>query len=450
MPADRPNILFLFSDQQRWDTCGCYGQPLDVTPNLDRMAREGVLFRNAMSCQPVCGPMRSCLQSGLYATATGCFKNSVPLPMDREHVAGRAVAAGYQTAYIGKWHLAGGRHGGYHDRGVPAELRAGWQYWLASDILEFTSHGHDGHMWDNDNVKREFPKGRYRVDAQTDWVEEWLREHRDPDRPFFAMVSWIEPHHQNDHHRYEGPGYSWERFGDFVPPGDLYGTGGDWRREYPDYLGCIHALDAAVGRLRGVLDELGLAEDTVVIYSSDHGSHFRTRNSEYKRSCHEASIHVPLIACGPGFGGGRAVDDLVSLIDLPATWMDLVGAPHDDFHGRSLRPLVEGSAEAWPEDAFVQISEAQCGRAIRTARWKYGVDAPDVGGGAAASSPRYVEQYLYDLAMDPHERRNLVADPALETVRSELRARLLARIAAVEDERPEIVPADADAFAAPA
>ena len=148
--------------------------------------------------------------------------------------------------------------------------------------------------------KREFPEGRYRVDAQTDWVLEYLQT-RTGEQPFFLFVSYIEPHHQNDHNHYEGPHGSKEKFADFVVPGDLDGTGGDWREEYPDYLGCIHSLDENLGRIRAELERLGLAEDTLIIYTSDHGSHFRTRNGEYKRSCHDGCIRIPMLACGPGF-----------------------------------------------------------------------------------------------------------------------------------------------------
>ena len=106
---NRPNIIFYFSDQQRFDTMGCYGQPLPVTPFLDSLAREGVKFENAFTCQPVCGPARACLQTGQYATRTGCYRNAVALPGDIPTLAGYFGDAGYDTAYIGNWHLASHR-----------------------------------------------------------------------------------------------------------------------------------------------------------------------------------------------------------------------------------------------------------------------------------------------------------------------------------------------------
>jgi arylsulfatase A-like enzyme len=102
----QPNIIFLFTDQQRADTCGCYGQPLEVTPNLDQMAKEGILFQNTFTCQPVCGPMRACLQTGTFATQSGCYRNGIKLPHSDKNIANYYSKAGYEVGYIGKWHLA--------------------------------------------------------------------------------------------------------------------------------------------------------------------------------------------------------------------------------------------------------------------------------------------------------------------------------------------------------
>ncbi|MDX1683357.1 MAG: sulfatase-like hydrolase/transferase, partial [Phycisphaeraceae bacterium] len=198
----------------------------------------------------------------------------------------------------------------------------------------------------------------------------------------------------------------------------------------------------AVGRIRDELETLGLAENTVIIYTSDHGCHFCTRNAEYKRSCHESSIRVPLIATGPGFTSGDTVEEMVSLIDLPPTLLAAAGAQvPDTFQGRPVQPLVADSADDWPEEAFVQISEAECGRAIRTPRWKYGVTAdPDDCFEYWAGSDIYSETYLYDLDADPHERKNLVDDPDHATTREQLRERLIARMTAAGEDAPTITP----------
>ena len=430
----KPSILFVLSDQQRWDTLGCYGQALEITPNLDRMAAEGVRFENAFTCQPLCGPVRACLQTGKYATETGCFRNGIALPPDEKTIAHRLGATGYDVAYIGKWHLAstsgmGEADADFRMKPVPPERRGGYTgFWLAADVPEFTSHSYDGHLFDAGMRRVEFPKGRYRVDCLTDFAEDYLRS-RTREKPFFLFLSYVEPHHQNDRNRYEGPTGSTARFRDFPVPGDLAGMQGDWRESYPDYLGCVNSLDGAVGRLRGVLEELGLAEETLIVYTSDHGSHFRTHNEEYKRSCHDGCVRVPMIACGPGFRVGTVVEQLVSSIDLPPTLLAAAGvATPAEMRGRALQPLVEGTAVSWPQEVFIQISESLVGRAVRTRRWKYSVRAPgDVDPLNTCGSDVYVEDFLYDLESDPHERRNLVTDPAYANVRSEL-SRTLRRL----------------------
>lgn len=446
---EKPNVLFLFSDQQRWDTCGCYGQRLNVTPNLDRLAQEGVLFEHSFTCQPVCGPARACLQTGRYATETGVFTNHRVLPENMPTIAKELSAQGYDTGYLGKWHLAStGKSGGPDDfrtLAVPPERRGGYKdFWLAADALEHTSHSYDGYMFDADGNRRDFPEGGYRVDVETDWALEFLDTRRNQSKPFFFFISWLEPHHQNDHNHYEGP-HGWrENFADFAHPGDLIDLDGDWREEYPDYLACCRSLDQNVGRLRDKLEELGLAENTLIIYTSDHGSHFRTRNAEYKRSCHDGCIRIPLIACGPGFKGGQRVEEMVSLIDLPPTVLKAAGLNVPGYmRGRPLQPLAAGEAVPdWPEEVFLQISENHVGRAIRTNRWKYSVRAPDKNGKDDAGSDVYMEDFLYDLHSDPYERNNLVKDPGLKKVRTELAERLIARMQQAGEKPPQIVPAD--------
>ncbi|HSV27070.1 MAG TPA: sulfatase-like hydrolase/transferase [Sedimentisphaerales bacterium] len=454
----KPNIVFLFSDQQRWDTLGCYGQKLPITPNLDTMAKEGVRFEYAFTPQPVCGPVRAVLQSGRYASQVGVFTNGIALPPGRRFLADWMHEAGYETAYIGKWHLASngseasirawpnGEKFNNRTSPIPRHLRGGYRdFWLAADALEYTSRSYNGHMFDSGGNKREFPPGRFRADAQTDWALEYLRG-RKKDRPLFLFVSWLEPHHQNDRNRYEGPHGSKERFKDFVVPGDLEGAEGDWKENYADYLGCCHNLDANVGRIRKELERLGMAENTVVIYTSDHGSHFRTRNHEYKRSCHEGSIRVPLVMCGPGFKGGGVMTEFASLVDLPRTIADIAGAKaSEDIEGRSLRELVDGEAKDWPQDVFVQISEDSCSRAIRTKKWKYSVRAPEGRArDGTADSDVYVEEYLYDLENDYHERENLVGRPEYADLRKELEKLLKKRMVEVGEAEPTIEPAGSD------
>ncbi|MFW5981165.1 MAG: sulfatase-like hydrolase/transferase [bacterium] len=436
----RPNIIFFFSDQQRWDTVGAYGQTLDVTPNLDKMAEEGIKFEYAFSCQPVCGPARACLQTGKYATEIGTYRNGIALPLDERTIAHHLADTGYEVAYVGKWHLASsGEDADYRTKPIPPLRRGGYRdYWMAADILEFTSHGYDGYVYDGDMNKVDFEG--YRTDRITDFALDFIEKDHG-DKPFYLMLSHIEPHHQNDRDRYEGPNGSKEKFKDYQVPGDLEGTEGDWEENYPDYLGCCNSLDNNLGRIRKRLEELGIADNTIIIYTSDHGSHFRTRNGEYKRSCHEASIRIPLVIYGPGFRGGKEEKRLASLLDVPSTILTAAGIePPDYMQGFPLQELVNNNGD-WREEVFLQISESQVGRAIRTKRWKYSVRAPHKDGWNDSESDIYVEDFLYDLENDPFEKNNLVKEPAYAEIREEMAERLKRNMMKANEKKPMIKPA---------
>ena len=429
----KPNVIVFFTDQQRWDTTGLHGNPMGLTPNLDRMGRMHTHVANSFTCQPVCGPARAVLQTGLYATNTTCFRNGIPLPEGSRTLAHYFGDAGYQTAYIGKWHLYG------RERGVPgpvpASHRFGYDYWLASDVLEFTSDAYDTVMYDNDEQPVKLPG--YRVDALTDAAVRYVDAHQE--EPFFLFISYIEPHFQNHLDDYPPPdGYREQYTGGWVPP-DLAALGGSTYQHLGGYYGMVKRLDEAYGRLHDALKSLGLDEDTVVLFTSDHGCHFKTRNGEYKRSCHESSIRVPTVFTGPGFEGGGQVQELVSLVDLPPSLLEAAGLEVPELmEGHSLLPLLRGEREGWPEEVFIQISEAQVGRAVRTRRWKYCVDAAGENGGAVPGSERYVEQHLYDLQADPHELRNLVGLESHQEVAAVLRQRLLRRMEEAGEAVPEI------------
>ena len=445
------NIIFYFTDQQRWDTCGCFGQPLDITPNLDALAREGVKFDNAFSPQPVCGPCRALFQTGKYPTETGCFRNNIMLPAGVKTLGQYIEEAGYETAYIGKWHLASD---GELEKpptidhtvtAIPRELRGGYTgFWRTADVLEFTSHGYDGFVFDENDRRVDF-KG-YRADCINDMALEFLDGYTG-EKPFFMTISQIEPHHQNDRKHYEGPEGSKERFRDFVLPEDLKALGGNAAEEYPDYLGQCASLDENLGRLVAKLKEKGLYENTVILFASDHGSHFLTRNrddhlngyDDYKRSCHDACLHVPLVIAGGPYRGGRAVEELVSTASLPKTILALAGVDVGDaMIGENLLDVVEKKADNRPNEIFAQISESRVGRCIRTARYTYSVYAPGVNGGAAAASDLYADDFLYDMEQDPHQLNNVVADPAYAQVKAALRERLLDWIWRAEGTRPVI------------
>jgi len=424
-------VIVFFTDQQRWDTTGAHGNSLDLTPNFDRVARAGTHVANSFTCQPVCAPARSSLQTGRYATSTGVFKNGIALADDTPTLAHHFGAAGYATGYIGKWHLAG-------EEPVSAPRRGGYDYWLGSNALEFTSDTYRTVMYDNDERPVELPG--YRVDALTDAAIRFIDGHRSD--PFFLFVSHLEPHHQNHLDDYPPPdGYRERYTARWVPP-DLAALGGSAHAHLGGYCGMVKRLDEAFGRLLDALKSLGLSDNTIVLFTSDHGCHFKTRNDEYKRSCHESSIRVPTALIGPGFDGGGQLRELISLVDLPPTLLDAAGLPvPPEMQGRSLLPLTRGEREGWPDDVFVQISESQIGRAVRTRRWKYSVVAPGKDGNSAPAAEAYTEQYLYDLQADPHELSNLSGLASHRAVAEALRDRLIRRMVAAGEAAPTILPA---------
>ena len=429
------NIIFYFSDQQRWDTVN-----EELTPNLMKLADEGVLFENSFTCQPVCGPARSCLQSGVYPTETGCYTNAIALPRDITPLAEYFNNAGYQTAYIGKWHLGSDKFPGVgvhcESTAIPRDRQGKYQYWRAADCLEFTSHGYDGYIFDESGNKIDF-KG-YRADRINDFALEYLEKKRDPNKPFFMFVSQLEPHQQNDRNCFEGYKETIEKYRDYPLPDDLTFLKGNYKEMYPDYISAINRLDYNVGRLVEKLKELGIYDDTIIIYTSDHGCHFKTRNLEYKRSCHESSTHTPLIIKGGGFEGGKHDDRLVSLIDMPPTMLSMAGINIPDYYKGV--DLTDNSLER-RKCVFMQISESQCGRAVRTDRFKYSLRDIKPSGYLHMNSRVYFEDYLYDLKKDPDEKVNLIKNPKYAHVRQELKYLLIEEMQKAGEEIPVIFPA---------
>jgi arylsulfatase A-like enzyme len=429
----KPNILVFLTDQQRWDSVGYHNPALNTTPILDKMASEGVKLQYAFTCQPVCVPARASIQTGKYATEVGCHTNSKFLSPGEKTIAHYLKGGGYEAGYIGKWHLAGTR-----TQPVPIERRGGYtDFWLGADLLEFTSQPYGGTIYDMENNPIRFTKGR--IEALTDYALGYLRS-LDGKEPFFLFLSYLEPHHQNDKKRFIAPEVYARMFKDAPVPGDLKALTGDWQENLSDYYGNCRCLDDNLGRILNELHSLSIAEDTVVIFTSDHGCHFKTRNEEYKRAPHEAAVRIPMVIDGPGFKGGKEIHQLVSLIDLAPTILDIGGVeiPHD-MQGRSLLPLIDGKANDWPEDVFIQISGSEVGRAIRTKRWKYSVYAPDKDPELDSDSDTYVEEHLYDLESDPYELNDLIKESKYRGIRKSLAERLKQRIFQYEHKEVQIL-----------
>lgn len=434
--SSRPNIIFFFTDQQRWDTTGVHGNPLNLTPNFDRIAKTGTHLANTITPQPVCGPCRAVMQTGLYATENGCFRNGITLDPELPSLAKYFNSAGYETGYIGKWHL-----GDVSQHGVVEESeRAGYKYWLAANLLEFVSDAYDTRLYDNDGQEHHLPG--YRVDAMTDAAIRYIDSVKY--NPFFLFLSYLEPHHQNHMDSYPAPdGYEEQYRSRWTPP-DLTALGGSSAMHLAGYYGMVKRLDEALGRLMDALKSMNILDNTVIVFTSDHGNHFKTRNAEYKRSCHDSSVHVPCAIKGPGFNGRGQVEQLVSLVDLPPTLLDIAGIDvPEHMQGHSILPIVRDPDADWQDDVFIQISESQVGRAMRTDRWKYCVVADDADGWNDASAETYTEAFLYDLAVDPYELHNLITYESHIPIVENMRARLLTRIQAIENKTPTIKPPEA-------
>ncbi|WP_229125500.1 sulfatase-like hydrolase/transferase [Halapricum desulfuricans] len=430
-----PNVVVVLTDQQRWDTLGAYENPMGLTPTLDRLAREGTVIEQAISPQPLCGPFRAAFQTGKYATETGVWQSAIPLAEDEQTLAHLFSSAGYDVGYVGNWHLAS-----TFDDAVPPAQRGGYDdFWIAADVPEFTTQPHEGELFDADGRPVSFDD--YRVDAFTEFAIDGIESLSEP---FFLVVGYVEPHDQNDMWTFVAPdGYADRHAKNPYVPDDLVDRPGEWHQELPDYYGIVERIDERIADLLDALSAKGVRDRTLLAYTSDHGCHFRTRPGEHKRTPHESAVRVPLVLSGPGFDNGRNVQSVRSLVDLPSTLLDVAGIDVPDaMRGDSLLPIVHGDAPDADGEAFIQVSESQVGRALRTDRWKYAVAAPAMtgwrGGSAEQSSDVYVERYLYDLWKDPGETVNLAGRPEFRGVANDLRERLLAYISDIEGEQPTI------------
>ncbi|MFW6133404.1 MAG: sulfatase-like hydrolase/transferase [Planctomycetota bacterium] len=444
--AKPPNIVIFFTDQQRWDSSGLHGCPLDLTPNFDRFAAGGTHLSQCITPQPVCGPARACLQTGRYATEHGAWSNAHPLDPSSTTLATLLGDAGYHTGYFGKWHLNGTGRG--RDQAVCADRRLGYQTWLGANVLEFCSQPYRCTLYNERDEQVTLPG--YRVDAVTDAAIRYIAERAEAHEPFLAFISILEPHHQNELFDYVPPhGYRSRYAGRWLPP-DLQGLSGNAARHAGGYFGCIKRCDEAFGRVLDALESLNLRDTTNVVYTSDHGCHFGTRHGIDKRSPHESSVRVLGALGGADFDGRGRVDRPVSLVDIAPTLLRTAGvAAPDDMRGRALQDLLDlPAARRGDTDALVQFGDANycpAGRALRTRRWKYAVACESDTMGDDGTATSYREACLYDLEHDPYELCNLVADKTWASTREALRDRLLERMSEIGEPACEILPPQSEA-----
>lgn len=438
MSHQQPNVIIFFTDQQRADTTGIHGNPMGLTDNFDRMAMTGTHCYNAFTCQPVCVPARLTLQTGNYPSKYKSYNNSQGLPLGTMTLGHYFQNAGYKTGYIGKWHLA-------KENPVPSECRTGYDYWLGGNSVESFSDAYASHLYDNDGQRVDLPG--YRADSYADAAIRFIAKNKA--NPFFLMTSWLEPHFQNTNDNYPAPeGYE-EKYAQtcWMPP-DLQTLGGSAARHLPGYYGMVKRLDECLGRIRDTLRSLDLLDNTIIVFTSDHGCHFKTRNREYKRSCHDSSTRVPMAFSGPGFAQGGRLDEMISLVDVPPTLLDAcnITVP-ETMQGRSILPLIKRDQVAkanWPEEVMIEFCDNPfIGRAVRTHRWTYSVKRATAGLDTDKDW-EFTEEYLYDNQSDPWQQDNLIKHQNYVKIKAVMRERLLKRMQETGEKIPKIIVLESD------
>jgi arylsulfatase A-like enzyme len=393
-----PNILFIMPDQWRGQDLGSMGNTQIRTPNLDRLAGEGVQFTNMMANCPVCTPARGILLTGKYPHATGTAVNDVPLPDQEVTIAEILSGRGYFTGFVGKWHLEGGkRMPGFVP---PGPRRQGFQFWAAN----ICSHNYLQQTYFRDDPTPIRIPG-YDTIGWTDLAIEFLETARGRKQPFCLYVEYPTPHDPY----VTPPGFEGLHDPDKIalrknwqPGAKRLGTG----KDIAGYYAAIACLDREIGRLLGRLDEAGFRDNTIVLFTSDHGDMLGSHGTFLKRKPWEESVLVPGILRWPaGLGAGRKCDAVFSHVDVAPTLLGLCGLrPPASMHGFDYTAYLRGGSGRTPESAHLMIyTQTEAGefgpwRGLRTRRYKYA---------------RFREKpwLLYDLAKDPFEMQNLVLDP---------------------------------------
>jgi N-acetylglucosamine-6-sulfatase len=451
----KPNVVFILTDDQRWDFMRCAGHPFLKTPHMDRIAHEGARFANMFVTTSLCSPSRASMLSGLYAHAHGVTNNFTDYPSQLSSFPRQLKAAGYETAYIGKWHMNENSD----------ERRPGFDYWA--------SHKGQGQYYDtpfNINGTRSVLKGYY-THRVTDLAVDWIKgKHTGP---FLLMLGHKAPHtpvvpepkyaHLFDQVDIGYPSSAFDLEGkpDWVRARlptwhGIYGPLWGFRPRFPDpsaagvkefaalvraYAAVIKSVDDSLGRVFQALEETGQLDNTLLIFAADNGFFLGEHGMMDKRAMHEESIRVPLVVRYPPLiRPGTVVGQMVLNIDLAPSILDICRVkPLQGIHGKSWKRLVSGDATGWRTSWFYEYNyEKQFPytpnvRGARTADWKY-IHYPHGDGG-----PDRHKAELYHLASDPKERKNRIDDPAcagkLAELRSELH-RLMQETGALPDRIP--------------
>ncbi len=454
--AKQPNVLFVLCDDLRWNALGCTGHPYLKTPHIDRLASEGVQFANTFCTTSLCSPSRASILSGLYAHAHGVTNNFTEYPQNFSSFPMQLKAAGYETAYLGKWHMG-------EDNDAP---RPGFDW--------FVTHKGQGKYFDtefNFNGTGGKVVPGYYTTVVTDMAEQWIKQ-RSTDKPWMLMVGHKAPHsfyfpepkyeHTFDkvevnypHSAFQlktKPQWIKQRLATWH---GIYGPLFEYRKNFPDtsaagvldfqamiraYWGTILSVDDSVGRLVQLLRERGELDNTLIVFMGDNGLLEGEHGMVDKRTMHEPSIRIPLIMRYPGLSkaAGTKIEQQVLTVDLAPTICELAGAkPLVDIHGRSLVKLVSEGDANWRTAWFYHYNyEKQFPytpniRGIRTNRWKL-IRYPHGDG----QVDRHQAE-LYDLQADPGELNNLIASAEQQGRIEELSVQLsqLMKATGIEQDR---------------
>ncbi len=404
--SKRPNVILIFPDQMRASAMGCSGNHDVLTPNLDRMAADGALLQT-FSNTPVCGPARACILTGQYAHQHGIVTNDLRLRPEKITLAEVFGENGYRTGFIGKWHLDGGpKQPGY----VPPERRQGFGFWAANEC----SHKHFDSQYFKGDSPSPVPIKQFETEIWFDEAQKFITGQAGV--PFFLTIAVGPPHNP-----YKAP----DKYEQLYSPENLTmrpnweSVGAGTRKAVAGYYAMVTAIDDRIGRLLHHLDALDLSDDTIVLFTSDHGDMLGSHGRIYKRQPWEESIKVPGILRWPGKIKPQQPAGLFTTVDMAPTLLDLCGIPvPDTMTGRSLKPMLLGES-AGPDTAFFQIfgpcnwQDVPAGwRAIRTQRYLY----------ARFAGKPWV---LYDLRNDPYQTTNLVSDPQFKKLGDDLDNRLM-------------------------
>jgi arylsulfatase A-like enzyme len=441
-PRKRPNVVFILADDQRWDCMSCAGHPLLKTPNMDRLAVEGARFTNAFSTTALCSPARASFLSGLYGHAHGVINNFTDYPKYLPSYPCQLQAAGYKTAYIGKFHM-----GEQFD-----EARPGFDYWA--------SHKGQGEYYDtvfNINGKRGVLKGYY-TQRVTDLATAWLKEPHT--KPFLLVLGHKAPHmlsvpeekyaHAFDRYKFDRPATAndtqkgkpeWvrQRLATWHGiDGPLYGS-----KDYPDfiqrYLGTILSIDDSVGRVYDTLKDIGCLDDTIFVHAADHGFMLGEHGCVDKRVMYEESIRIPFLVRYPALiRANTVITEQVLNIDFAPSILDLCGVPSlPKVHGKSWVPLLRGENKGWRESWYYEYNYEKefpytpNVRGVRTSKIKY-IHYPNGG-----TSPDRATAELYDMVKDRQETNNLIdTDAASEAEMQAELVRLQQQVNGLPDSMP--------------